>query len=273
MQKVRNLFAECEQIANLCNTIQKDMKSEMFRELDEAFFNDGYNLALNSLKEGITKETIISLVKNTYDYIDMFVDQFLEECNRSNSNVDCKKGCAHCCHQSVFVLPQEAFFLLKHIETSKSKEAGKKLISNIIEKDKKTAPMKVREFLGLTDPCPFLENNVCSVYEARPVACRLFQSMSVSSCIEERLYPLNMKKFARLYELPLRAGRMLNEGICAYLQEKGLKPIEWIIESTVQKINDDNKIIDTWLSGKDVFGRHNLSDEETEFLKKFDRSF
>jgi Fe-S-cluster containining protein len=181
------------------------------------------------------------------------------------------KGCAHCCHQSVFVLPHEAIYLFTHLKSQGNSPFYNTCKEKVLNKNSVTAKMDLKSILSFTQACPFLEDEACAVYEARPMACRLFQSMDVQSCIVERENPLNMNNYARLYELPLRAGRMLNEGLCAWFTEKGLKTTEWILESSLGLLFTDDKAVFRWLKGEEIFKTRELSEEDWELFKKFDR--
>jgi hypothetical protein len=74
-----------------------------------------------------------------------------------------RRGCSHCCHTSVLMPEQEAELI------------GRKI------------GVKPREVVGFTqrgaikagydNPCPFLKNEQCSIYEWRPLACRQLFNM------------------------------------------------------------------------------------------------
>jgi Fe-S-cluster containining protein len=246
------------------------MDTTTLQNLKLAFFNDGYQLAETYLKEGINKRSVIELVRETYQYIDSFIEQFLEHCKSEKSNVDCKKGCAYCCHQSVFILPYEAYFLYKYLRIQGDKELYATLKEKVIAKDNITSTKKIQEVIKYNKPCPLLRDNICMVYEARPMACRLFLSMKVQSCITERNNPSDFSKYASLYEIPILAGRMVNEGIAAYLSEKELKHTEWFLESSLRLLLEDESVIEKWLEGEDPFLRREIKKDEWEYLKKFD---
>jgi hypothetical protein len=78
-------------------------------------------------------------------------------------------------------------------------------------------------------------------YPARPMACRIYLSMSVDSC---RLYyeePDKDENYARLFEFPLQAGRMMNEGFTHALKTAGRNSAEFRIEEGLTIISGQQK--------------------------------
>lgn len=108
--------------------------------------------------------------------------------------ISCRKGCAACCRMLVPVSPPEAFVLYdrvyalpeerRHAMLSKVAEAKKQLeqagllgpLTALSETDRPFTdedfePLN-RDYYALRMACPFLENEVCSIYDERPAACR-----------------------------------------------------------------------------------------------------
>jgi Fe-S-cluster containining protein len=108
--------------------------------------------------------------------------------------VSCRMGCAACCRMLVPLSPPEAFSLLEYIEqmpherrevieqtlnATKAGLAAHGLLDRlraVAESDKPIPDEELepinRAYYALRHPCPFLENEMCSIYEARPAACR-----------------------------------------------------------------------------------------------------
>ena len=103
-------------------------------------------------------------------------------------------GCAACCRMLVPLSPPEAFALRKYVgqlpmdrrthllnrlnnTKDRVKRAG--LWDRLNEVAEASSPVPDEEldpinraYYALRIPCPFLENEMCSIYEARPAACR-----------------------------------------------------------------------------------------------------
>ena len=113
---------------------------------------------------------------------------------RSGHSVSCQMGCAACCRMLVPLSPPEAFSLLDYVEqlpperraaiegtlgASKAALQAHGLLDRLQAvadsetpiPDEALEPIN-RAYYALRQPCPFLENEMCSIYEARPAACR-----------------------------------------------------------------------------------------------------
>lgn len=96
----------------------------------------------------------------------------------------CQKSCSQCCHIAVAINEVEADIIA---EASKRKRAP--------------APASIPE--GAVDkyfrePCPFLKNNSCSIYDARPIVCRLHFSISDTNAMCDTRIPPNMSSTINL---------------------------------------------------------------------------
>jgi hypothetical protein len=70
----------------------------------------------------------------------------------------CRRGCSHCCHTPVLMPEQEAELI------------GRKIGVKPRQLEGITRAHEIRA--GYDNPCPFLKDNACSIYEWRPLACR-----------------------------------------------------------------------------------------------------
>lgn len=75
----------------------------------------------------------------------------------------CRRRCSHCCHIGVTISSTEARILAK---------ASKRPL-----RDDVTMDLREGSFEDYSKPCPFLVRGECSVYEARPIACRAHYNM------------------------------------------------------------------------------------------------
>ena len=122
--------------------------------------------------------------------------QALEESRLSAAGEtrSCTKGCSACCHMLVPLSPPEVFALNNFIHSlpaekqdrisyrlaqAKSVLLAHGLWHRLIELGESPQPPDDsilepinREFYALRLACPFLEENMCSIYDERPAACR-----------------------------------------------------------------------------------------------------
>jgi Fe-S-cluster containining protein len=113
---------------------------------------------------------------------------------KAGRSISCRMGCAACCRMLVPLSPPEAFSLADYIEqlpserrevlerklqVTKAALASHGLLDRLQTvahaehpiPDDELEPIN-RAYYALRHACPFLENEMCSIYEARPAACR-----------------------------------------------------------------------------------------------------
>lgn len=108
--------------------------------------------------------------------------------------ISCQKGCAACCRPLVPVSPPETFALKKKIDqlpasqrekilsrlaTVKSKLEETGLLGKLVQLSETRTQLSDEDMEPINQtyydqrlPCFFLEDEVCSIYEFRPAACR-----------------------------------------------------------------------------------------------------
>jgi Fe-S-cluster containining protein len=108
--------------------------------------------------------------------------------------ISCGKGCAACCRMLVPLSAPEAFALREYVEQlppdrrtllldrlSETKNRMKheglwEPLTDVAEASEPVPDAELdpinRAYYALRLPCPYLENELCSIYEARPAACR-----------------------------------------------------------------------------------------------------
>lgn len=120
--------------------------------------------------------------------------QTIDQTIQSGATISCQKGCAACCRMMIPLAPPEAIVLKTVVEalpapqkepllerfqstqrtlreSGLEEELHRLAFSEEQVTDKELEPLN-RAYYSLRMPCPFLENEVCSIYEHRPSACR-----------------------------------------------------------------------------------------------------
>jgi Fe-S-cluster containining protein len=213
-----------------------------FSENDRIFYADGYKLAQSAAEKELTTETLFQAIESLYQAIDGLNDSILALAKRQNVNVACAKGCQWCCHQAVFANSYEIHYLSEKIKAN-FKDNDISIIRKSCEaKNHAVTKLSNEQMLNYKSPCPLLSNGACAIYFARPMACRIYLSTKLQSCLDFYHHPENESSFPALIDFPLRAGRMMNEGFTAALKELGVETAEFRLEEGLlialnQKIN------------------------------------
>ncbi len=220
------------------------------QEIDKIFYRDGYRIAQSYLDQELSPVQMQEAIGALYAAIDELLDAFLHRASEEGQPVHCKKGCAWCCHQEVFAVTHEFLYLNEFVQRKLSETEQNQVLERARKKLKLSMDKSLEEQLNIRSACPFLESNSCLVYEARPMACRIYLSASVSSCKKEYDHPGGKRSFPGLFDFPLRAGRMMNEGFVACLKKAGLQVTELPMEQGFSSMITLGQGMKEWISSK-----------------------
>jgi Fe-S-cluster containining protein len=218
-------------------------ENKHFTENDRIFYSDGYKLAQSAIQQGFSEESLFSAIELLYEAIDGLNDSILDLAKRQQIGVACHKGCHWCCHQAVYANSYELHFLSAQIKKNFSQDELLELIRQTEAKYIQTAKLTENERLIFKSPCPLLKNGSCSMYSARPMACRIYLSTKLDTCLEFFNHPENEENFPALIDFPLRAGRMMNEGFRAALKEIGIETAEFRLEEGLRIVLKNDQAI------------------------------
>jgi Fe-S-cluster containining protein len=198
---------------------------------DRIFFSDGYKLGQTAIAKGLTKQTLFDAIEMMYQAIDGLNDSLIALAQRQNIKISCSKGCYWCCHQPVFANSYEIHYLSGKIKKFLGPNKAAEFQKKAELKNSETSKLNENQVLNFKSSCPLLsEQGACSIYPARPVACRIYLSTSFPSCLEFFHHPESKSNYPELLDFPLRAGRMINEGFNAALKEAGIETTEFRLE-------------------------------------------
>lgn len=197
---------------------------------EKAFYSDGYKLGMKAVQSGLTKESLFSAIEELYAGINTLCDSLETYASEQGTPVNCKNGCEWCCHQPIFALSYEMEYLNNFIKTYFDDKLQSEIKSRADSKNNKLKALKESDLLNSKFPCPLLQNGSCIAYDARPMACRIYLSTNVSTCLDFYRNPENEKSIPALLDFPMRAGRMMNEGFKAAIKTGGLETLEFRIE-------------------------------------------
>jgi hypothetical protein len=92
----------------------------------------------------------------------------------------CKRGCAFCCHGYVSASGPQIFAAADAVRAERVTFAA--ALARLRSTAARVHGLAWRERIALRAPCPLLVDSACSIYAARPLACRGYVSLSVAAC-------------------------------------------------------------------------------------------
>lgn len=141
-----------------------------------------------TVPEGKTDLGVI--IPEFQELTNLVVDATCKSLEEKSVFISCKKGCAACCRQLIPITHIEAKGIIDMISkmpeqrqktmiekfevcSEKLSQAGLyEKVKNIGNLSKDELTTLGIEYFKLQIPCPFLENESCSIYKNRPLACR-----------------------------------------------------------------------------------------------------
>lgn len=94
----------------------------------------------------------------------------------------CRQGCAHCCHQRVGVTVPEALAIVATLVATRSAAELRRLHQRVDSAYRATRGLTRDERHSPAHACPLLEDELCSIYEVRPLSCRGVHSLDEQAC-------------------------------------------------------------------------------------------
>jgi hypothetical protein len=178
--------------------------------------------------------------------------------------VDCKKGCAHCCRVWVSATIPEVLFIAKSIRRRNDVALGERVGAA----HRVTGAHDFISRQRLHHQCPLLSDDLCSVYETRPVSCRFWASTNVAACLrvfrqstgETVPTPMSHLKGRGAYEIALSLA-LKHVGLPHYYYE-----LNAALTRALERVDAET----AWLGGEDVFRdvRRDPHDVSTDALSR-----
>ncbi len=122
-----------------------------------------------------SEDSVITFVRNLHQA----VDRVLGAAVHRGTHIDCKAGCSFCCSARVEAIAPEIFLIARELEQRPTLELAGivgQLQAHVAVPDPEAGPWDHRK------SCPFLKDQLCSIYSVRPAACRKAHSADVRQC-------------------------------------------------------------------------------------------
>jgi hypothetical protein len=169
--------------------------------------------------------------------------------NPSNHRIECAKGCGFCCHLRVSAMAPEVFHVANFVRRHFAGEL-QQVIERVRAVDRNSRGLDSLERPLHKFPCGLLVANACSVYLARPSACRGLTSISVKTC--ERGYngeEVQVETPAVWTEIR----QAHNQAMWAALSASGLPADSYELNHAMLIALETPDAESRWLGGEDVF--------------------
>ena len=189
---------------------------------------------------------------------DELTEQFLAsgaEGERIRSEIACKKGCFFCCHVNVEVSILEAIAVAAEARKDPAK------VANVLATAPAIAGLGAKDRIGARVLCPLLKDGACSVYEARPRACRAFTSFSARRCEEELLKGGGTEKFLN-FGWPRILSAAASHGVQQACAHDGLQSFTVELTAGTATVLGDPSAVGRWLAGEQVFAPYAASEPD-----------
>jgi len=163
----------------------------------------------------------------------------------------CHENCHSCCYLKVSVTPPEVFLIAEHLARAASTAERARITARAVELAADPRVFSEYEKPAARLPCPLLSDaGACSVYAARPLACRAWNALDAEACRraldDDSEPPTVHEPLARLY-----AAASL--GLLGALGDAGLDAPLVELTSALGIVLSNPRALELWLAGEPVF--------------------
>ena len=203
----------------------------------------------NALVQGATPANALAVARTAAIAFDSAITRLEPMVQPPERPLACGRGCAHCCHITVVTDVPTVLNLAEHIRahfaTDQREDLRRRMAKRIVAM---LNPERVKARL----PCPLLVDGACSVYQARPLICRSFNSFDADACARE-IMSGRPGITVPAYDVPLRVGMAVPKGVEEGLVEAGQFDggIELVRGLAIAMTGPD--AAKRWLAGEELF--------------------
>lgn len=169
----------------------------------------------------------------------------------ARESVACRAGCDACCHVPVGVQAHEVLLAAQHVHLHFSGEELDALIGRAQAHRAAFAGLSNAERTDLRSACVLLREGACSIYDARPEACRSHHSHNAEAC---RSNLLAAREEIDVY-VPGVRGRMFAVmlAIDQAVAEAGFDGQAYDFGSALHEALTDSQCVQRWIQRKPAF--------------------
>jgi len=203
-----------------------------------------------------TPDGLVALVNNAIETMEALWQDLRDEAPAAA----CRKGCSHCCHQSVMVTAPEVVYAAKFLHDNLTETEVVRLRDIVAARARQGDGLDNHERMDQRIPCAFLMNEICSIYPVRPLQCRGGFSEDADYCrtlLEDREGTQAALRKGDIDGKYLLLPKMLYDsaqvGMAGALGKDGLnaKPLD--LSAAMAIALGDRNVAEKWLRGWPVF--------------------
>jgi Fe-S-cluster containining protein len=133
----------------------------------------------------------------------------------------CRSGCTWCCHFSVDVRAAEVFRILEFVEQAFTPDEKARVYAQVRANSAALKPLGEIDRATRNVKCPFLWEDRCTVYPARPQTCRNYHATNVAGCRQSYEEPENLDIDPDFAPGVYQAGGAHVEAVSAAMRDAG----------------------------------------------------
>lgn len=219
-----------------------------------------------------TPDGLTALVKNAIETMEAVWGDIKPD----TPDYACRKGCAHCCHQSVMVTAAEALHAAKFLHDNLTPSEVLRLRDKVAARARQTEGLDNDQRMDQRLACAFLNDNACTIYPVRPLQCRGGFSEDAEYCrnlLEHREETQAAVADGSLDGKYLLVPKVLYDsaqlGMAGALSKDGLNSEPLDLTTAMAIALGDPEIAEKWLRGSPVFERARLHRQPGERADKY----
>jgi hypothetical protein len=178
------------------------------------------------------------------------LDDYAPEAPPDAANIACRAGCSFCCRSPLIeVSAPEVLGVAEAIKAMPELQRAE-TIARVRAADDRTRNRTIAQRAQVRIACPLLQNDRCSVYDARPLSCRAAVSLDAAAC--ERSFggtPTPIPSPRAYWEA---LGATLN-ALGAALAAHGMPLHIYEFNAALRIALDTDEPAERWAAGEDIF--------------------
>lgn len=204
----------------------------------------------------IQKNKALDMAENALKRTDDAIQEFTSQ-KPLPEPLDCKPRCHYCCYNLPVVTPPEALLIGHHVEQTFPNQEKKEIaarIKKILKQVDGKSPYEIA-MMRHELPCIFLEDEMCMIYQVRPLVCRTCSSTSAEHCkmiFETRDHRARLRCYQEMRDIFHTVQTNLVKGC----QQMGCQSEFLYVAWGIKDYFKHPRPIEAWLQGEMVFHIH-----------------